>query len=70
MQFYVEAVDTLGQVSWYPAAGPDSYAQYRVADGKARTTGVHNYRIVMRDEDRDFLYTSTNLMSNDRIGAT
>jgi len=70
VQFYVEAVDTLGQVSWYPAAGPDSFAQYRVADGKARTTGVHNYRIVMRDEERDFLYTATNLMSNDRIGAT
>ena len=54
VQFYVEAVDTLGQVTWYPAAGPESYAQYRVADGKARTTGVHNYRIVMRNEDRDF----------------
>lgn len=70
VQFYVEAVDTLGQMSWYPAAGPESFAQYRVADGKARTTGVHNYRIVMRDGDRDFLYDPTSLMSNDCIGAT
>lgn len=70
VQFYVEAVDGLGRSSWCPAAGPESFAQYRVADGKARTTGVHNYRIVMRNEQRDFLYDPTNLMSNDYIGAT
>ena len=70
VQFYVEAIDTLGGQSWCPAAGPASFAQYRVQDGKARTTGVHNYRIVMRDEDRNFLYDPTNLMSNDGIGAT
>lgn len=70
VQFYVEAVDSRGQVSWCPAAGPESFAQYRVSDGKDRTTGVHNYRIVMRDEQRAFLYDSTNLMSNDPIGAT
>jgi hypothetical protein len=70
VQFYVEAVDGLGQISWCPVAGPESFAQYRVADGKARTTGVHNYRIVMRDEQRSFLYDPTNLMSNDRVGAT
>lgn len=70
VQFYIEAIDTLGQVSWCPAAGPESFAQYRVDDGNARTTGVHNYRIVMRDEERDVLHTPTNLMSNDPIGAT
>jgi hypothetical protein len=70
VQFYVEAVDGLGQTSWCPPAGPESFAQYRVADGKARTTGVHNYRLVMRDEQRSFLFDPTNLMSNDRIGAT
>jgi len=70
VQFYVEAVDGLGQSSWCPPAGPESFAQYRVADGKARTTGVHNYRLVMRDEQKSFLYDPTNLMSNDRIGAT
>ena len=70
LQFYVEATDAQGEVSWCPAAGPESFAQYRVDDGEARTTGVFNYRIVMRDEQRDFLYDSTNLMSNDGIGAT
>lgn len=70
VQFYVEAVDGLGQSSWCPPAGPGSFAQYCVADGKARTTGVHNYRLVMRNEQRNFLYDPTNLMSNDRIGAT
>ena len=70
VQFFVEAIDSGGHVSWYPAAGPESFAQYRVEDGKARTTGVHNYRIVMRNDERDFLYQSTNLMSNDGIGAT
>ena len=70
VQFYVAAVDALGQVSWCPQAGPASFAQYRVQDGKARTTGVHNYRIVMREAERNFLYDPTNLMSNDRIGAT
>jgi hypothetical protein len=70
VQFYVEAIDSLGQTSWCPPAGPASFAQYRVSDGKARTTGVHNYRFVMRNEQRSFLYDPTNLMSNDRIGAT
>jgi len=35
-----------------------------------RTTGVSNYRIVMRDEQRDLLYESTNRMSNEHLGAT
>ncbi len=70
VQFYVEAIDSQGQVSWCPAAGPDSYAQYRVTDGKARTTGVFNYRIVMRDADRAFMHAATSLMSNEGTGAT
>jgi hypothetical protein len=70
VQFYMEAQDGLGVASFYPAAGPDSFAQYRVQDNKARTTDVHNYRIVMRNAQRDFLYEPTNLMSNERQGAT
>ncbi len=70
VQFYVEAIDSQGYRTWCPAAGPDSFAQYRVDDGKARTTGVHNYRIVMRSEQRNFLYAATNLMSNEGVGAT
>ncbi len=70
VQFYVEAIDGQGCLSWCPPAGPASFAQYRVQDGKARTTGVHNYRIVMRNQERSFLHDPTNLMSNDGIGAT
>ncbi len=58
IQFYVAAVDGQGQESWCPQAGAESFAQYRVEDGKARTTGVHNYRIVMRDEQRNALYAA------------
>ena len=35
-----------------------------------RTTGVFNYRIVMRDEQTNFLFEPTNLMSNEHLGAT
>lgn len=70
IQFYVAATDGLGRDSWCPQAGPESFAQYRVDDGRARTTGVHNYRIVMRNEQRTHLYTPSNLMSNDYLGAT
>ena len=35
-----------------------------------RTTGVFNYRIIMRDTERDFLYEPTNRMSNEHLGAT
>jgi hypothetical protein len=70
IQFYVEAIDSQGYRTWCPAAGPESFAQYRVDDGKARTTGVHNYRVVMRSEQRNFLYAATNLMSNEGVGAT
>lgn len=87
VQFYVEAQDGRGFVAFCPAAGPESFAQYRVlqidlAAGRPsqppqasgpfapRTTGVFNYRIVMRDAERDFLYEPTNRMSNEHLGAT
>lgn len=35
-----------------------------------RNTGVFNYRIVMRDEQTNFLFEPTNLMSNEHLGAT
>ena len=45
---------------WTPAAGPFA----------PRNTGVFNYRIVMRDEQTNFLFEPTNLMSNEHLGAT
>jgi hypothetical protein len=35
-----------------------------------RTTGVSNYRLVMREEQTNFLFEPTNLMSNEHLGAT
>jgi len=73
VQFYVEATDAHTQdarLSWYPPAGPASRALYVVEDGAARLGKLHNLRIIMTPADEDLLYRNTNLLSNDRIGAT
>jgi hypothetical protein len=49
-----------GRPPWTPSAGPFA----------PRNTGVFNYRIVMRDEQTNFLFEPTNLMSNEHLGAT
>jgi hypothetical protein len=70
VQFYVEAVDGLGHTSWIPAAGPEACAQFQYEDNQTPGTALHTYRVVMRKADRDLLYEPTNLMSNERLGAT
>ena len=70
VQFYVEAEDALGAVSLFPAGGRDSRALYKVKDGQARTGPLHNFRIIMTAADVAFLHAETNVMSNDRLGAT
>ncbi|MCF7674791.1 MAG: lamin tail domain-containing protein, partial [Akkermansiaceae bacterium] len=70
VQFYIEAGDGLGATSMCPAAGPDSRALYKVDDGLAATNGQHNFRIVVTNAERDFIHQPTEVMSNDRIGAT
>jgi len=70
VQFYVDGWDNLMARSYYPAAGPASFAQYEVLGQMPRDTGVHNYRIVMRNEQKEILYEPTNLMSNEYLGAT
>jgi hypothetical protein len=91
VQFYVEALDGQGTRAACPAAGEESFAQYRVLKSDSdvpvrptrsgstilstgpfapRTTGVSNYRIVMRDDQTSFLFEPTNLMSNEHLGAT
>ncbi|MCP4610845.1 MAG: hypothetical protein GY845_19220 [Planctomycetes bacterium] len=70
VQFYVEGWDNLMARSYYPAAGPASFAQYEVLDQMPRDTGVHNYRLVMRNDQKEKLYELTNLMSNEYLGAT
>ena len=70
VQFYVEATDALGATATFPAAGRNSRALYRVNDGRARLGTVHNFRIIMTPADIDLLHENTNLMSNDRLGAS
>jgi hypothetical protein len=70
VQFYIEAVDTRGLTTMFPAAGPDSRAIYRVDDGLAATNGLHNLRILLTPADSAWLHDDVNLMSDDAIGAT
>ena len=70
LQFYVEAEDGLGAMSTFPAAGRDSRALIRVDDGQDRDGPIHNFRILMTAADANFLHADTNVMSNERLGAT
>ncbi|HNR98302.1 MAG TPA: lamin tail domain-containing protein [Planctomycetota bacterium] len=70
IQFYLEGLDMRGAFSLFPPAGPDSRALIRVDDGQARLEKLHNLRIIMTKADADFLHLATNVMSNDRLGAT
>ena len=69
VQFYIEAEDGLGAVSTFPAAGPDSRALYMVNDGLSDPR-LHNFRIIMKQADADWMDNDRNYMSNDPIGAT
>jgi hypothetical protein len=70
VQVYVEAYDSLGATSTFPAAGPDSRALIGFDDGEAATNGLHTLRILMTPADSDWLHQDVNLMSDDAIGAT
>ncbi len=70
VQFYVEAEDSLAAAAPWPAGGVDSRALYRTRDGQARLGELHNIRIIMTGDDSSLLYRTTNVMSNDLVGAT
>ena len=70
VQFYVEATDGAGATTTYPAAGRDSRALYKVSDGQAGPPGLNEFRILQTPADVELLYRPTNVMSNDRLGAT
>ncbi|RIK76533.1 MAG: hypothetical protein DCC68_19155 [Planctomycetota bacterium] len=70
VQFYVEGQDSLGAASTFPADGRNARALYKVNDGLAATNGLHNFRMVLTAADTALLHAASNLMSNDRIGAT
>ena len=54
----------------FPAGGPNSRALYKVNDRAATTGPSHNFRILMTDNDLDKMFTETNYLSNQRMGAT
>ncbi len=70
VQFYVEATDGSGATAAFPPKGPESRALYKVNDGLAATNGQHNFRIVITNEERDFIHQGIEVMSNDRVGVT
>jgi hypothetical protein len=70
VQFYVSATDGLGAVSLFPAAGSNSAALYKVADGLANVPLAHNIRILMTAANTSLLHDPTNVMSNDTLPCT
>ena len=70
VQFYIRGTDSPGAIEFYPALGPNSRALYKVNDGAAATNGWHNFRVINTNADRDWMHTSINVMSNDRIEGT
>ena len=70
VQFYVEAKDSLSATSMFPAAGPASRALYQVQDERSVERAGHDFRLVMMQADADELHEFTNVMSNNRLGAT
>jgi len=70
VHFYVSATDGLGGVATFPARGPDSRALYKVQDGQASGTGIHNFRIIMTTSDGNYMHTPIHVMSNGFLGAT
>ncbi len=71
VRFYIRARDTSNTTSFFPAKGPESGAFFKVQDGMADKSGNrHNFRVIMSESDRQFLFNSTNRMSNDRFPVT
>ena len=75
VQFYVQATDALGAVSYFPAAGAASRAMIPWQDGRAQLTLAsgakpHNVRVVIPTEDATELYKPENLMSDAAIPGT
>ena len=70
VHFYIAAQDGAGSTSNFPADGAEARAAYKVNDDNAETNGLQNFRIVVTNEDRDWMHRDINVMSNDRIPAT
>jgi len=66
LEFFIEATDTPGAVSRYPADN----ALIRWNDGTVPPGPGHGFRILMTKANSDFLHLATNVMSNDTLPAT
>ncbi len=69
-QFYIEAQDELGERATFPAAGLDARALFITDEAPGSSHGRHAFRLLMTQDDADWLHEDVNLMSNDRVGAT
>lgn len=70
IQFYIEAHDGAGGISQFPPEGPNSRALFRVQDGEPSMAQLHRFRLLMTATDTSLLHAPTNVMSNQRFGAT
>ena len=70
VQFYIEAEDGAGALSFYPGAGPASRALYKVNDNQNLSSRLHNVRLIMLPAEAAALHAETNVMSNGRSGVT
>ncbi len=76
IQFYVNATDSLGATTMFPARGPDGGALYQVADGRANLPLTHNVRIILTASNINYMHgvaqgsNQTNVMSNDLLPCT
>jgi hypothetical protein len=71
IRFYVRGRDTSSNDSFFPVDADEGGAFYKIQDGLADNSGLrHNFRIIMSDSDRSFLFLNSNRMSNDRFPAT
>ena len=69
VQFFVEALDGLGESGFAPPAGAESRALYVVDDGQAPDGPVHALRTIMLPSEADYLY-GPGRRSNERLGST
>ena len=70
VQFYVQATDSLGAVSMFPAGGPESRALYKVDDNPNLNPLRHDFRLIMTADDTRALDDRLNMVNNNRQGAT
>ena len=70
VQFYVLGTDGLGASSMFPATGPESRALFKVNAGQSVGRPVDTIHLLMTATDTDRLFTPTNVMSNQFLGAT